>query len=169
MPILSGKIYELRRRIEDEQSMVENIRSTLTAEYTKSLSTINNPELEKQLIITVKKHVKVSTKPFDANLKKLRRHTRHLNLKRQITHIFGSLIVSLFLIMIAHFTNPDFKYLGKNIVVDWWYKSSIISVILSVSFFLYALYRIWTLICIVVNHNSEQENSISNTNTVESE
>ena len=163
MPILSGKISELRRRIEEEQDVVQNIRQTLISEYTSSLSSVKDSTLQKELNLTVTKHVATLTKPFNTNLKKLQKDTRHLNLKRQITHIFGSLILSLILIMVAHSTVSDFNY--KDADIDNFYRLSICALILSGSFFAYALYRIWTLICIVVDHNNSDKNESShNTN-----
>ena len=111
--------------------------------------------------------MRISTKSFDANLRRLRRNTRHLDLKRQITHIFGSLILSLVLVMLAHTTEPDFKYI--DVPRDWLFYVSVFSLILSGSLFAYALYRIWTLICIVVDHNSEQDSNNTKESKVGSE
>lgn len=160
MPILSGKISEFRRRIEEEQEVVKNISNGLISEYTSSLNSVQDSVLQKQLNDTVNKHVATLTKPFSVNLKKLQKNARHLNLKWQIKHIFGSLILSLILIMQAHTTVTNFNY--KDAIRDNWFYTSIGALVFSGSFFAYALYRIWTLICIVVNHNSDKADTENN-------
>jgi hypothetical protein len=152
MPIFSSKLSILRNRINEEQEMMGSIKNSLKEDYDNSLSAVMiDPVLKKELKNTIDKHIQKTVMPFDVNLKKLKKDTKHLNLKWQIKHIFGSLILSLILIMIAHTDTPDFKY--TDVKIDW---LSIASIILSVSLFIYALYRIWTLICIVVDHNSDQ-------------
>jgi hypothetical protein len=165
MPILSGKISEFRRRIEEEQEVAKHISNSLIAEYTSSLSSVPDSALQKELDKTVKKHVASRTKKFNVNLKKLENNAKRLNLKWQIKHIFGSLILSLILVMFAHSTVADFKY--SETPIDYWFYISIVSLVASGCFFAYALFRIWTLICIVVDHNFDKA-SVSNDSANES-
>lgn len=59
----------------------------------------------------------------------------------------------------AHSSVTDFKY--YQAIIDKRFYVSIISLVISSFFFEYALFRIWTLICIVVDHNFDKA-SISN-------
>lgn len=167
MPILSGKISEFRRRIEEEQEVAKHISNSLMAEYTSSLSSVPDSALQKELNNTVKKHVASRTKKFNVNLKKLETSAKRLNLKWQIKHIFGSLILSLIFVMIAHSTVKDFNYTDTTVPIDNWFYGSICALIFSCLSFAYALFRIWTLICIVVDHNFDKA-SVSNDSIDES-
>jgi len=166
MPILSGKISEFRRLIEEEQEVSKQISNSLIEEYKSSLSSVPDSALKEELNRTVKKHVASRTKQFNVNLRKLEKNTKRLNLKWQIKNIFGFLILSLIFVMIAHSTVDDFKY--KEAAIDKWFYISIGSLILSVSAFAYALFRIWTLICIVVNHNFDKASVSSDSRANES-
>lgn len=167
MPILSGKISEFRRRIEEEKEVVNTISNSLISDYMSSLTSVSDSILQKELNRTVTKHVATLTKPFKANLKRLEKNAKHLNLKWQIKHIFGSLILSLIFVMVAHTTVKDFSYTDPLIPIDNSFWISICALVFSFLFFAYALYRIWTLICIVVNHNSDKDD-YANSNTKES-
>jgi hypothetical protein len=167
MPILSGKIAEFRRQIEEEQEVAKHISNSLISEYTSSLSSVPDSALQKELNDTVKKHVASRTKKFNVNLKKLETSAKRLNLKWQIKNIFGSLILSLIFVMIAHSTVTDFNYTDPTIPTDKWFYISIVSLFVSGCFFAYALFRIWTLICIVVDHNFDKASG-SNDSTNES-
>lgn len=165
MPILSGKISEYRRLIEEEQEVSKQISSNLFKEYKSSFSSVPDSALQKEIDRTVEKHIASRTKQFNVNLEKLERDSKRLNLKWQIKNIFGFLILSLIFVMVAHSAVDGFKY--KEAPIDNWFYISIGSLVLSVSAFAYALFRIWTLICIVVNHNFDKA-AVSSDNPKES-
>jgi len=154
LPILGGKISVIRAGIIDKERVTEQIRNGIKDQYKASLDQMPEGPLKKQFKESVDKDCEKSTKDFDKSIKKLKRNLRILTLKMQIKHIFISLLLSIGLIAAYYVSKYHVYGVTFNQHTTLLYRT--LSLSISFIFFSYALWRLWTLVCIVVEHKTEE-------------
>lgn len=158
LPILGGRINLIRSSILEQERNSENIRRSILEEYKLVVSSVSDVKLGKSLSDAAEQYSKSATKTFDRDISVLKRKLRRLDLKMQIKHIFISLILSLFFIAWYYFFKvKPCGSLGCYKPTLQLYRCS--SLILSGISFTYAIWRLWTLICVVVEHRTEYDDT----------
>jgi len=165
LPVLGDKITIIRTLIKEQERQVEIVKQSIKDQYTTVLNNAPHAEIKKDIDISVGKHIKRSTKSFDSSLSTLKRSLRHCHLKRQIIHIFASLVLALFFI-VCYYVLKFQLYLSLDVNENTGRLYRVIAIGLSVIAFAYSIYRLWTLILVVIEHKPNDNSDITMTETI---
>jgi hypothetical protein len=78
------------------------------------------------------------------------REIKLLNPKRQVVRLFGSLLISLFLICFYYFQKSHFWHWKYDGIRGW-------TLVISGAFFVYCLWVLWQVFCTIIQAKSEEE------------
>lgn len=155
LPILGGKISDIRTGIIDRESLSANISEGIKSQYEGATKNMPNGTVKEKFIESIDKECEKATKTFKKSIDKFKRKLWGLNLKVQIIHIFISLVFSLLFIATYYASKfHTFRCLDLNQNTTLLFR--ILSLGLSLLSFSWALWRLWSLICIVVEYKTEQ-------------
>ena len=103
-----------------------------------------------RVLVTIANH----NKQIKALISNNEKEIKLLSPKRQVVRLFGSLLISLSLICFYYFQKSHF----------WYWKYEILragTLLISGAFFLYCLWVLWQVFCIIIEAKSEEQTEIN--------